>query len=96
MENRKRRIVFLTFVFLGFMYLVISFVFGDLGLLKYSKLNSRKTLLENQIKKIERENAALRSEVKALKGNSFYREKYAREEFGLAKPDEYIFRYDDR
>jgi cell division protein FtsB len=96
MENRKRRIVFLTFVFLGFMYLVISFVFGDLGLLTYSRLDSRKTLLENQIKEIERENAALRSEVKSLKGNPFYREKYAREEFGLAKPDEYIFRYDDR
>jgi cell division protein FtsB len=96
MENRKRRIVFLTFVFLGFMYLVISFVFGDLGLLTYSKLHDRKALLEKQVTDIEKENAALRSEVKSLKGNPFYREKYAREEFGLAKPDEYIFRYDDR
>jgi cell division protein FtsB len=96
MENRKRRIIFLTFVFLGFTYLVISFVFGDLGLLTYSKLHDRKARLEKQITEIEKENAALRSEVKSLKGNPYYREKYAREEFGLAKPDEYIFRYDDR
>jgi len=96
MEGRKRRIMFLTFVFLGFIYLVISFIFGDLGLLKYSKLHNREALLEKQIKEIAKENAALRSEVKSLKGDPYYREKYAREEFGLAKPDEYIFRYDDR
>lgn len=96
MENKKRRIVFFTFVLFAFMYLVISFVFGDLGLLTYSKLHERKTRLEKQVKEIEKGNAALRSEVKLLKENPFYREKYAREEFELAKPDEYIFRYDDR
>ena len=96
MEGRKRRIMFLTFVFLSFMYLVISFIFGDLGLLKYSELNKRKALLEKQVKDVEKENASLRSEVKSLKEDPYYREKHAREEFGLAKPDEYIFRYDGR
>jgi cell division protein FtsB len=96
MENRRKRIVFLTFVFLGFIYLAVSFIFGDMGLLKYSELNKRKVLLEKQIKEIDKENSALRSEVKLLKEDPYYKEKYAREEFGLARPDEYIFRYDDR
>jgi len=96
MESRKRRMMFLTFVFLLFMYLVVSFIFGDMGLLKYSELNKKRAFLEKQIKEIGKENSALRSEVKSLKEDPYYREKYAREEFGLAKPDEYIFRYDDR
>jgi cell division protein FtsB len=96
MENRRRRIMFLTFFFLGFLYLAVSFIFGDMGLRKYSELNKRKVLLEKQIKEIEKENSALRSDVKLLKEDPYYREKYAREEFELARPDEYIFRYDDR
>jgi cell division protein FtsB len=96
MENRRRRIMFLTFVFLGFIYLAISFIFGDMGILKYSELNKRKVFLEKQIREIEKENLSLRSEVKSLKEDPYYTEKHAREEFGLAKPDEYIFRYDDR
>jgi cell division protein FtsB len=67
-----------------------------MGLRKYSELNKRKVLLEKQIKEIEKENSALRSDVKLLKEDPYYREKYAREEFELARPDEYIFRYDDR
>jgi cell division protein FtsB len=96
MENRRRRIMFLTFFFLGFLYLAVSFIFGDMGLRKYSELNKRKVLLEKQIKEIEKENSALRSDVKLLKEDPYYKEKYAREEFELARPDEYIFRYDDR
>ncbi len=96
MESRKRRIMFITFIFLGFLYLVLSFIFGDMSIMKYAELNKKKTLLEKQIKEIEKENTVLRSEVKSLKEDPYYREKYAREEFGLARPDEYIFRYDDR
>ncbi len=95
-ESKKRRLIFFTVMLLGFIYLAVSFIFGDMGLLKYSALNERKIHLERQIREIEKENKLFRSEVKSLKEDPFYKEKYAREEFGLAKPDEYIFRYDDR
>lgn len=95
-EIKKRRLIFLTVILLGFIYLAISLIFGDMGLLKYVELNKKETHLERQIKELEKNNAILRSDVKSLKENPFYREKYAREEFGLARPDEYIFRYDDR
>jgi len=95
-ENKKRRLIFFTVILLGFIYLAVSFIFGDMGLLKYSELNERKVHLEIQIKEIKRENRLLRSDVKSLKEDPFYKEKYAREEFELARPDDYIFRYDDR
>jgi len=96
LENRRRRTIFLTVVFLSFICIAVSFIFGDMGLLKYSELNKKKVFLERQIKEIEKENSVLSFEVKSLKEDPYYKEKYAREEFGLARPDEYIFRYDDR
>jgi len=95
-ESKKRRLIFFTVVLLGFIYLAVSLIFGDMGILKYSELKERKVYLEKQITEVERENKLLRSEVKLLKEDPYYKEKYAREEFELARPDEYIFRYDDR
>jgi cell division protein FtsB len=43
---------------------------------------------------MEQENLQIRSQIKLLKEEPYFKEKYAREEFGLAKPDEYIFQYD--
>lgn len=95
-EIRKRKLILLTAFLLAFIYFCISLVFSDLGLLRYIELNEKKAHLEKQIKKMEKDNKLLTSEIKLLKEDPFYVEKYAREEFGLAKPDEYIFFYDDR
>jgi cell division protein FtsB len=95
-EIKKRRLIFLTLSFLVFFYLIISLIFGDMGLIKYMELNKKRAELENQIKQIEIENKNLRSDIRKLKEDPFYMEKHAREDFNLARPDEYIFRYDDR
>lgn len=95
-EIKRRRLIFFTIILLAFFYFTISLIFGDMGLMKYIELNKRKAYLENQIKEVEKENKNLRSDIKLLKEDPFYKEKHAREEFGLAKPDEYIFRYDDK
>lgn len=93
-ERKKRKLIFLTVVFLSFLYLLITLIFGDMGLLQYRDLFAKKMHLEAQVKEIERENARIRSEVTSIREDPFYKEKHAREDFGLAKPDEYIFQYD--
>jgi cell division protein FtsB len=93
-EIRRRRLIYFTIILLSFFYLIINLIFGDMGLLKYRELNKKKIRLETQVKEIKRENEQLASEVKLLKEDPFYTEKHAREDFGLAKPDEYIFQYD--
>jgi len=93
-EVRKRRLVFFTIVLLSFIYLFINFTFGNMGLLRYIELNKTKTRLETEIKEISEENKQLGLQIDLLKKDPFYLEKYAREDFGLAKPDEYIFQYD--
>lgn len=93
-EIKKRRLIFLTCVILSFIYLSISLLFGDMGLFKHIELNRTKNSIEKQISDIKKQNEQLNSQIKLLKEDPFYREKLAREEFGLAKPDEYIFHYD--
>jgi cell division protein FtsB len=93
-EVKKKKLIFLTFVSLSFLYLSISLVFGDMGLVRYLELNRTKINMEKQIAEINRQNELLRTQLKLLKEDPFYREKLAREEYGLSKPNEYIFQYD--
>jgi cell division protein FtsB len=93
-EMKKRRLVFVTFVILCFIYLSISLLFGDMGLFRYVELNRTKKNLEEQVVEINRQNEEIRTQITLLKNDPFYKEKLAREEFGLAKPGEYIFQYD--
>ncbi len=93
-EVKKRRLIFLTVVALSFVYLSISLLFGDAGLLRYLELNRTRKGLERQLVEIGRQNEQIRTQIKLLKEDPFYKEKFAREEFGLARPDEYIFQYD--
>jgi cell division protein FtsB len=65
-----------------------------MGLFKYLELNRTRTSLEKQIAQISIQNEQLRSQLKSLKNDPFTREKLAREEYGLSRPDEYIFQYD--
>ena len=93
-EIKIRRLIFYTVIVLSFIYLFISSIFTDMGLLKYMELYTKKTRLEAQVQEMQQENLQIRSQIKLLKEEPYFKEKYAREEFGLAKPDEYIFQYD--
>lgn len=93
-EIKRRRLIFITIAILTLSYISIIFVFGDSGLIKYIEMKGKKAKLEKEIKEIELMNVRLRKELQLLKENPFYIEKYAREEYRMARPDEYIFMYE--
>ncbi len=93
-EVKKKQMIFYTVIVLTLLYLSISLVFGDMGLFKYIELNRTRKSLEKQIAQVSNQNEQLRLQLKSLKDDPFYREKLAREEYGLSRPDEYIFQYD--
>jgi cell division protein FtsB len=93
-EVKKRQMIFFTVIVLTLLYLSISLIFGDMGLFKYLELSRTRTSLEKQIAQINLQNEQLRSQLKSLKTDPFTQEKLAREEYGLSRPDEYIFQYD--
>ncbi len=94
-ERRRRNIIFFTIVTLAFFYMGITLLFGNMGFLKYLALTKTKNRLEAEIRAVDNENKALKKHITALKDDNYYIEKYAREEYGLAKPGEYIFQFKD-
>jgi cell division protein FtsB len=94
-EKRRRNILFFGIMSAAFLYICTTLIFGDMGLIKYVGLNRTRARLEAGIHSMEKENSTLKKQVSALKQDTFYIEKYAREEYGLARPDEYIFQFKD-
>ena len=93
-ERKKRRLIFLTITLLSLLYLAITLTLSDTGFLRYLELRQKKVILEMEVKDIEARNEQLRSQLKLLKEKPYYIEKYLREDFGMAKPDEYVFKYE--
>ena len=92
-ERRRRNAIFFTVVILAFFYMGTAFLFGNMGLFKYMKLTSTQKKLETEIGAMDKDNKEMKKHIGALKNDDFYIEKYAREEYGLARPDEYIFQF---
>ncbi len=93
-ELRKRQLIFYTITLLSILYVVINMLFSDMGIIRYLELRETKARLESQIRDIEEDNAKLKAQLKAMQEDPFIKEKHAREDFGLAKPDELIFQYE--
>ena len=93
-ELKKRRLIFLTVAILSLLYLVITFTFGEAGLLRYLQLGEKKNQLVRELHEVETQNSRVLSDTKRLRENPFYLEKHAREDFGMARPDEYVFKYE--
>jgi cell division protein FtsB len=94
-ERKRRNTIFFTIVTLAFFYIAAQLVLGDMGFLKYTDLIKTKSRLSTEITDLEKENKTLKKQITAFKDDNFYIEKYAREEYGLAKPGEYIFQFKD-
>jgi len=92
-EKKRRNVIFFTVIALASLYMGASLLFGNMGLIKYFGIQKTKNKLEAEMKHIETENQRLKAEIHSLKHDPYYIEKHAREDFGLAKPDEYIFQF---
>ena len=79
-----------------FFLLTFLAVVADGGFLTLYDLRRYREQVEGQIRALEQENLGLRAEMLALKTDLYQVEKLAREELGLARPDELIFEIADR
>lgn len=93
-ELKWRRYVAYTLLFLCILYVAANLVFGDMGLIRYFELKDKSEALEKELSGLRLENERIRESIKSYKDEDFYAEKNARENFGLAGKDEYIFLYD--
>jgi cell division protein FtsB len=80
----------------GLALLLLQDIFGTHGLIAMRRSQKEAAQAQQQIDQINKENRELLERVKELKTDPAAIEQIAREEMGLARPGEYIFRLPDK
>jgi cell division protein FtsB len=71
--------------------LVVGALFGDRGLLHLIDQRHRAEVLAGEVEDLQAENGRLATEIAALRSDPRAIERIAREELGMARPDETVF-----
>jgi len=71
--------------------LVVGSLFGDRGILRLLEVREQAAELQREIESLKAENAGLVEEILELRDSPEPIERLAREELGLAAPDETVF-----
>lgn len=77
-----------------FIFLATIFTLGDKGLLNLIRLQRKTNDLQTEINRLEKDNLRLQVQIKKLRRNPHYIERIAREELGLAFPEERVYTYE--
>ncbi|HXX19394.1 MAG TPA: septum formation initiator family protein [Candidatus Acidoferrum sp.] len=76
--------------------LLVQDIFGTHGVLAMRRAQKEATRVRQEIDRINSENRQLQDDVKDLKSDPQAIERIAREEMGLARPGEYIFKIEPK
>jgi cell division protein FtsB len=93
-KSRKKKVVIAAGILLG-SYLLVSFIFGEMGLVKYYRMKTQFSSLRKEISSLEQDNAKLLRDVHALKTDPDRMEQIARDKLGLARPGEIVYYYSE-
>ncbi|MGE5174297.1 MAG: FtsB family cell division protein [Betaproteobacteria bacterium] len=93
-KSRNKKVLIAAGMLLG-MYLLASFIFGEMGLIKYYRMKAQYNTLTKEISSLKENNAKLLSDVHALKTDPDRMEQIARDKLGLARPGEIVYYYSD-
>jgi cell division protein FtsL len=74
-------------------YLLVSFVLGEMGIVKYYRMKAQYNALEEEIAALKQDNTKLSREVHSLKTDQASIERIARDNLGLARPGEIVYYY---
>ena len=91
LKNRQRWIIYAFAVFIAGLSLVT--VFGERGVIHLWRLWQEKRTLDEKNFLLQKENENLRERIYRLRHDDLYLEKIAREELGLVRPGEIIYRF---
>jgi cell division protein FtsB len=84
------------FLVAGFVLLLLQDIFGTHGVLAMRRSQAEARKIQQEITQLDRENKKLQEHVKDLKTDPSTMECIAREDFGLARPGELIFKTQTR
>jgi cell division protein FtsB len=78
---------------LGFLLVVLLFFVGEKSVFKVSKLYQEQADLKNQVAELKAKNQKMQQQIEDLKYDPLAIERIAREELGLVRQDEKVYRF---
>ncbi len=93
-KARRRKALIAAAVLLG-AYFFVTFIFGEMGIVKYYRMKSQHDSIVREIEKLKLDNVRLVKEVRSLRTDPSYLEKVARDKLGLARKGELVYYYDE-
>ena len=90
-DETQKKLVRVSLGLIGTL-MVLTFIFGDHGILQLYKLKKEKAKIQNHIIKLREEKEELVLEKHRLENDLDYIEKLAREKYRMAKPGEKVFK----
>ena len=91
-SSHGRKVIVAAAILLA-LYLTANFIFGEMGVIKYYRMEAQYRALTQDIAMLKQDNAKLAREVRALKTDPNYIELIARDKLGLARPGEIVYYY---
>jgi cell division protein FtsB len=88
----RKRLAMASGVLFG-IYLLVSFIFGEMGVVKYYRMKLQYRAVNEEIAALRQANVQLSREVHSLKTDAAYLERIARDKLGLARPGEIVYYY---
>ncbi len=93
-SDRNRKLLLGAAILLA-VYLLASFIVGEMGLIKYFRMKAQHNGLVRDIASLKQDNARLTRSVNALRTDPDLLEQLARDKLGLARPGEIVYYYAD-
>ena len=90
-DETQKKLVKVSLGLIG-AFMVLTFIFGDHGILQLYKLKKEKEKIQNHITELREEKEELVLEKHRLENDLNYIEKLAREKYRMAKPGEKVFK----
>jgi cell division protein FtsB len=92
-QARRKKVLFAGAALLA-VYLLASFILGEMGLVKYYRMKAQYQALHADIVRLKQDNGELLKQVRSLKTDPACIERIARDKLGLARPGEIVYYYD--
>jgi len=89
---RKKRMLIAASILLA-LYLLTSFILGEMGFVKYYRMKAQYNTLTEEISTLKQDNARLVRDVHALRSDPACIERIARDKLGLARQGEIVYYY---
>lgn len=93
-KKRRKRTVFFTLGILIIIYLLLTLIAGENGLLRYVKLKSIRNGMQAEIRGMKKRNEEIKRQIEAYKKDPHVIEELARKQ-GLTREDELIFKFEE-